>query len=73
MADRSPQQPVVPVHRGPADMESWEIIAAYRHAHALASYNPNARLAKELANWKLHAQGELERRGQWNAAYLLDA
>jgi len=53
------------ISRAPKDMRTWEIIATYRHAWALATYLPSGYLAKALANWKCVAQCELEQRGEW--------
>ena len=38
------------ISRAPKDMQSWEIIATYRHAWALATFAPSGYLAKALAN-----------------------
>jgi hypothetical protein len=58
------------ISRAPSDMQSWEIIATYRHAWALAEFEPSGYLAKALANWKSIAQCELERRGEWHPEML---
>ena len=47
------------IGRAPSDRQSWEIIAAYRHAWALAQFAPSGYLAKALANWQSVAQREL--------------
>jgi hypothetical protein len=62
-----------PVHRKPRDMETWEIIAAYRHAYQIMSFYPNAQLARALANFMCNAQGELEKRDAWTPAYAKSA
>ena len=53
------------IDRAPADLTTWELMAAYRHAWALAYYRPNGSLAKELANWLFVSQRELESREAW--------
>jgi hypothetical protein len=58
------------ISRAPKDMQSWEIIATYRHAWALATYVPSGYLAKALANWKSTARHELEQRGEWRPEKL---
>jgi hypothetical protein len=58
------------ISRAPKDMQSWEIIATYRHAWALATYVPSGYLAKALANWKSTARHELEQRGEWHPEKL---
>ena len=51
-----------PLHRKPGDMQTWEIIAAYTpRLPDFMSFYPNAQLARALANFMGHAQGELER------------
>ena len=50
-----------PVHRKPRNMQTLEIIAAYR----IMSFYPNAQLARALANFMCNAQGELEKRDGW--------
>ena len=45
-----------PLHRKPSDMQTWEIIAAYRHAYQIMSFCPNAQLARALANFMGSAQ-----------------
>jgi hypothetical protein len=62
-----------PLHRAPDDMETWEIIGAYRHAHQLASLRPNAQLSRALSNFLFKAQKELEHRGAWRPEYLTSA
>jgi hypothetical protein len=59
-----------PLHRAPGEMETWEIISAYRHAHQLAGLHPNVRLSRELSNFLYRAQQELERRGEWRPECL---
>ena len=61
----APREEPQRVDRPPAEMSTWELIAAYRHAWALAYYRPRAHLAKALANWLLASQRELESRGAW--------
>jgi hypothetical protein len=58
------------ISRAPSDMQSWEIIATYRHAWVLARYAPSGYLAKALANWQVAAQRELERRDEWRPEIL---
>jgi hypothetical protein len=58
------------IDRAPADMSTWELITAYRHAWALAYYRPRAHLAKALANWLLGCRRELESRGAWAAEIM---
>lgn len=53
------------IDRAPADLTTWELIASYRHAWALAYYRPNGSLAKALANWLFVSQRELESREAW--------
>lgn len=53
------------LHRTPSEMSTWELIAAYRHAWALAYYRPTRLLAKTLANWLLITKRELESRDAW--------
>lgn len=53
------------LHRTPGKMSTWELIASYRHAWALAYYRPERHLAKALANWLFSARRELESRGAW--------
>ena len=62
-----------PLHCKPSDMQTWEIIAAYRHAYQIMSFHPNAQLARALANFMGHAQGELERRDAWTPDYARSA
>jgi hypothetical protein len=54
-------------------MRTWEIIAAYRFAHQLSSFHPNAQLSRALANFLLKAQRELESRQSWHPDYLKSA
>lgn len=54
-------------------MRTWEIIAAYRFAHQLASFYPNAQLSRALANFMGNAQKELENRQSWRPDYLRSA
>jgi len=51
-------------HRRPGDMETPELMTAYRHAYALAELRPSAQLAKALAGWMFTARSTLEKRGQ---------
>jgi hypothetical protein len=62
-----------PLHRAPDDMQTWEIIGAYRHAHQLASFHPNAQLSRALSNFLFKAQKELEHRDAWQPDYLTSA
>jgi hypothetical protein len=57
-------------NRAPADMSTWELIAAYRHAWALSYYGPRGYLAKALANWLFTSQRELESRGAWSTEIM---
>jgi hypothetical protein len=66
----APREESKRVDRAPADMSTWELIAAYRHAWALAYYRPRGYLAKALANWLLGCQRELESRGAWAAEIM---
>jgi hypothetical protein len=62
-----------PLHRAPTEMRTWEIIAAYRFAHQLAGFHPNAHLSRALANFMGNAQKELENRHSWQPDYLKSA
>ena len=62
-----------PLHRTPGEMRTWEIIAAYRFAHQLAGFYPNAQLSHALANFMGNAQKELENRQSWRPDYLRSA
>jgi hypothetical protein len=62
-----------PLHRTPSEMQTWEIIAAYRFAHQLAGFYPNAQLSHALANFMLKAQRELETRQAWRPDYVKSA
>jgi len=62
-----------PSHRTPREMRTWEIIAAYRFAHQLASFYPNAHLSRALANFMGNAQKELESRQSWRPDHLRSA
>ncbi len=62
-----------PLHHAPREMQTWEIITAYRYAHQLASFHPNAQLARALANFMGNAQRELENRQSWRPDYLKSA
>ena len=53
------------LHRTPAKMSTWELIATFRHAWALAYYRPERQLGKALANWLFSVRRELESRGAW--------
>ena len=61
---------LVMASRAPAEMSTWELIAAYRHAWALSYYGPRGHLAKALANWIFTSQRELESRGAWVAEIM---
>jgi len=54
-------------------MDSWELIAMFRHARALLGFTPNAQLTRALVNFMAAAHHELERRGECNDEYLLGA
>jgi hypothetical protein len=56
--------------RAPGDMSTGELIDAYRHAWALASYRPRGYLSKALANWLTAARRELEARDAWTAEII---
>jgi hypothetical protein len=62
-----------PVHRKPGEMQTWEIIAAYRHAYQIMSFYPNAQLSRALVNFMCNAQGELEKRKAWLPEYARSA
>ena len=66
----APREESKQVDRMPADMSTWELIATYRHAWALAYYRPRGHLAKALANWLFTCQRELESRGAWAAEIM---
>ena len=53
------------LHRVPGKMSTWELIATYRHAWALAYYRPERQLGKALANWLFVTRRELDSRGAW--------
>jgi hypothetical protein len=65
------RQMAAPEHRQPCDMDSWELIAMFRHARTLMTFTPNAQLSRALANFMFNARCELERRGDFKAEYLL--
>jgi len=54
-------------------MDSWELIAMFRHARTLLGFTPNAQLSRALVNFMSAAHRELERRGECNDEYLLGA
>ena len=54
-------------------MDSWELIATFRHARALMGFTPNAQLARALANFMFAVRCELARRGECNDEYLYSA
>lgn len=47
---------VLAVNRAPDEMHTAELIAAYRHARALARFRPPGQLAKALAGWVFTAR-----------------
>jgi hypothetical protein len=63
----------IPEHRKPEEMDSWELIAMFRHARALLGFGPNVQLTRALVNFMAAAHHELERRGECNDEYLLGA
>lgn len=73
MSEGQPAASNQPLHRTPSEMRTWELIAAYRFAHQLAGFYPNARLAHALASFMLKAQKELENRHSWRPDYLKSA
>ena len=54
-------------------MDSWELIAMFRHARTLLGFTPNVQLTQALVNFMSAARHELERRGECNDEYLLGA
>ena len=52
-------------------MDSWELIAMFRHARALLGFTPNVQLSQALVNFMTAAHHELERRGECDDDYLL--
>ncbi|WP_300604299.1 hypothetical protein [Trebonia sp.] len=67
-------QPVtIPEHRKPADIDSPELIAMFRHARALLDSTPGAQLSRGLANFMWAARHELRRRGECDDEYLYSA
>jgi hypothetical protein len=60
----------IEINRRPSDMATWEIVASYRHAWALATYSPHARLAQLLSDFLCEAGAELQRRGEWRPEAL---
>lgn len=58
------------INRKPGEMETWELITAYRHAYALAGFHPSAQLAKALSGWLFAARNVLETRGRYDPSYL---
>jgi hypothetical protein len=74
MTELPPARPrTVPEHRKPADIDSWELIAMFRHARALAEATPGAQLSRALANFMFTARRELQGRGECNDEYLFSA
>jgi hypothetical protein len=73
-ASRSPAAAVTgPEHRSPGDMDSWELIAMFRHARALSGFTPGAQLSRALANFMFAARRELAHRGECDDDYLYSA
>lgn len=62
--------PMAGIGRKTEDMETSELVTAYRHAHALAGFNPPPPLAKALAGWMFTARRVLETRGQHDLSHL---
>ena len=58
------------INRKPEDMDTPELINAYRHAYALAELNLSAALAKALSGWMFTVRRVLERRGQYDESCL---
>jgi hypothetical protein len=58
------------INRKPGDMETWELVNAYHHAHALAEFHPSAPLDKALAGWMFTVRRVLEARGQFARSSL---
>ena len=56
--------PMAGMSRRPEDMETSELVTAYRYAHALAEFKPSPSLAKALAGWMFTVRRVLESRGQ---------
>ena len=54
------------INHKPEDMDTPELINAYRHACALAELNLSAPLAKALSGWMLIVRRVLEKRGQYD-------
>jgi hypothetical protein len=65
-----PASPPPGINRKPEDMDTWELIIAYRHARALAKLNLSAALAKALSGWMFTVRHVLEKRGQYDKSYL---
>lgn len=62
--------PMAGMSRKPEDMETSELVTAYRHAHALAGFRPSPSLAKALAGWMFTVRRVLETRGQHDFSHL---
>jgi hypothetical protein len=74
MTQRTPGHRIaVPEHRSPREMDSWELIAMFRHARVLLGFGPGAQLTRALVNFMAAAYRELERRGECDDEYLLGA
>jgi hypothetical protein len=58
------------INRKPEDMETWELVNSYRHAHALAEIKPSAPLDKALSGWMFTVRRVLETRGLHDHSHL---
>ena len=58
------------INRKPEDMDTRELVNAYRHACALAELNLSAPLAKALSGWMFTVRRVLEKRGQYDKSCL---
>jgi hypothetical protein len=66
----APRPATGPDHRAPRDMDTWELIATFRHARALLGFTPGAQLSRALANFMFAARRELAHRGEYDDDYL---
>lgn len=62
-----------PDHRAPRDMDTWELVATFRHARALLGFTPGVQLSRALANFMFAARRELAHRGECDDDYLYSA
>ena len=58
------------INRKPEDMDTPELINAYKHACVLAELNLSAPLAKALSGWMFTVRRVLEKRGQYDESRL---